>query len=385
MTVYVAVHVADSPGANANASWAPVPLFTVLPDAYAHEPHVKSAPVPENTVSSISTPLNDTFPPLVTRNEYVTDAPAPDTESGDTDFSNVILGAALIVTVASSVSVTADPVGGVPDAVAVLSTAPWSASACVTVYVAVHFADSPGANANASWAPVPLFTVLPDAYSHDTHAKSVPVPENVVSTTFTPCNDTFPSLLIRKEYVTDAPACDTESGDTDFAKAILGAAAIVTVASSVSVTTDPVGGVPDTVAMLSTELRSTSACVTVYVAVHVTDSPGANARSSCRSTVPLFTVLAGAYTHDTHVKSVPVPVNVVSATSTPLNDTFPSFVTRKEYVTDTPASDTESGDTDFSNAILGAALIVTSAVSVSDTADPVGGVPDTVAVLSTTP
>jgi len=226
--------------------------------------------------------------------------------------------------------------------------------------------------------------VLAGAYTHDTHVKPVPVPVNVVSATSTPLNDTFPSFVIRSEYVTDAPAPDTSSGDTDFVNAICGADAIVTVASSVADTADPVGGVPDAVAVLSTNPWSTSACVTVYVAVHVTDSPGANANASC-APVPLFTVLPDAYVHDTHVKSVPVPVNVVSATSTPLNDTFPSLVTRKEYVTTASGCDTDVGDTDLVNAICGADLIVTSAVSVSDTADPVGGVPDAVAVLSTTP
>ena len=48
-----------------------------------------------------------------------------------------------------------------------------------------------------------------------------------------------------------------------------GAAATVTRAVSVARTGAPVGGVPATVAVLSTRPRSTSACVSVYVAVPV--------------------------------------------------------------------------------------------------------------------
>ena len=47
------------------------------------------------------------------------------------DFAIVIAGAGASVTVAPSMSVTAGPVGGVPLAVAVLTTLPLSTSACV--------------------------------------------------------------------------------------------------------------------------------------------------------------------------------------------------------------------------------------------------------------
>ena len=45
-----------------------------------------------------------------------------------------------------SVAVTSVPSGSVPVTVAVLATAPASTSAWVSVYVAVHVVDSPGAS-----------------------------------------------------------------------------------------------------------------------------------------------------------------------------------------------------------------------------------------------
>ena len=57
---------------------------------------------------------------------------------------NVIDGVEVAVNVTESESVTAAPVGGVPDTVAVFTTEPASTSDCVTVYVAEHVVDPPG-------------------------------------------------------------------------------------------------------------------------------------------------------------------------------------------------------------------------------------------------
>ncbi|MEU8385219.1 hypothetical protein, partial [Streptosporangium sp. NPDC048865] len=51
------------------------------------------------------------------------------------------------VTVAvDGADVTAGPVGGVPDAVAVFMIVPASTSACVVTYVLVHVVEAPGAS-----------------------------------------------------------------------------------------------------------------------------------------------------------------------------------------------------------------------------------------------
>ena len=73
----------------------------------------------------------------------------------------------------------------------------------------------------------------------------------------------------------------------------------------------PDGSTPDAVAVFETDPASISACVTVYVAVHVTVAPGA-------------TEPAG---HDT-AESVPDPVNTPSLIPTACNVTLPVFVTR---------------------------------------------------------
>ena len=65
---------------------------------------------------------------------------------GNADLTTLIEGACVAVTVAESVSVTAGPLGGVPDAVAVFRIEPAFMFANVTVYDAVHVVDTEGAN-----------------------------------------------------------------------------------------------------------------------------------------------------------------------------------------------------------------------------------------------
>jgi len=59
-----------------------------------------------------------------------------------------------------------------------------------------------------------------------------------------------------------------------------------------------------------------SACVSVYSAVHVVDSPGASVVCGHAATGGL-----------------PVPLKAVSETATAVRSTFPVLVTRNEYVT----------------------------------------------------
>ncbi len=91
-------------------------------------------------------------------------------------LSRVISGVAVIGAVTESVAVTADPVGGVPEAVAVLTTWPASTSACFSVYVAVHVVEAPGARVVTGQVTVPTFA----------------------SVTFTACRVTLPVFVTRK-------------------------------------------------------------------------------------------------------------------------------------------------------------------------------------------
>ena len=90
---------------------------------------------------------------------------------------------------------------------------------------------------------------------------------------------------------------------------IAGLRAIGTVAVSVSVTVGPAGEVPVAVAVFTIDPASTSACVTVYVAVHVVDAVGAR-------------VEAGQVTADR--------LGSGSLTATALSVTLPVFVTANE-------------------------------------------------------
>jgi hypothetical protein len=106
---------------------------------------------------------------------------------GEAVFSNARLGADVTATVADDgAEVTAGPVGGVPDAVAVFVIEPASTSAWVTVYVPVHVADAPGANV---------------VTGHEITG-GVPVPENAVSAALTPVNVLLPVFVTWNEYVT---------------------------------------------------------------------------------------------------------------------------------------------------------------------------------------
>src|SRR5215468_5195293 len=89
---------------------------------------------------------------------------------------------------------------------------------------------------------------------------------------------------------------------------------VTTAAAGGEVTAGPDGGVPVAVAVLVTLPAFTSACVTVYEAVHVVAAPEAN-------------VVTG---HEI-TGGVPVPVNAVSVTVTPVSSTLPVLVTRKLY------------------------------------------------------
>src|SRR5690348_3765814 len=86
-------------------------------------------PVPENAVSSTTTPVRSTLPGFVTSKLYVTVAPAVPAEVGSTDLTRMSAAVAGMVTTAvEGGEVTASPDGGVPLAVAVSVTDPASTS-----------------------------------------------------------------------------------------------------------------------------------------------------------------------------------------------------------------------------------------------------------------
>lgn len=168
VTAYVPVHVIDSCGANV---------------VTGHE-ITGGVPVPENAVSCADTSVNVTLPALTTKNEYATDCPAAVTVVGVTVFLIDSAGDGVLVTVAVDGSdVTADPVGGVPVATAVLVIEPASMSACVTVYVPVQGVDASGAS----------------VVTGQVTAGGVSVPEKAVSSAATPVSVELPVLVTRKE------------------------------------------------------------------------------------------------------------------------------------------------------------------------------------------
>ncbi len=144
----------------------------------------------------------------------------------------------------------------------------------------------------------------------------------------------------------------------------------VTVADeALDVTGGPAGGVPVAVAVFVIAPVLMSACVTVYVPVHVVDV--------CGASVVTGQVITGG---------VPVPENAVSAAVTPVSVVLPVLVTTKEYVTVWPAAVTAAGEAVFSRASAGPDVTVTVAVDALDvTGGPVGGVPVAVAVFVTEP
>jgi hypothetical protein len=134
------------------------------------------------------------------------------------------------------------------------------------------------------------------------------------------------------------------------------------VTESVAVTAGPLGGFAEAVATLMTWPASTSAWVSVYVAVHVFATPGAREPAG-QVTVPTF----------------------ASATATFVSVTLPVFVTRNVYGTVEPAVFPDAVPAAFFSVITGERVIAVVVVPTAVTAVPVGGVPKAVAELFTTP
>ncbi|MFF3443358.1 hypothetical protein [Streptosporangium sp. NPDC002721] len=216
---------------------------------------------------------------------------------GDAVFNSARLGAVSAVTVDVDESdATGGPVGGVPDATAVFTIDPASMSACVVTYVLVHVVDACGASV---------------VTGHVTTG-GAPVPENDASATLKAVNVVLPVLTTAYEKVIVRSAAVTVAGAAVFNNARLGTRGMMIVAVDGPETTGgPVGGVPDATAVFTTDPASMSACVIVYVLVHVVVACGA-------SVVTGQLITAG----------VPEPEKDVSATLKAVSVVLPVLTTR---------------------------------------------------------
>src|SRR5262249_45166686 len=149
--------------------------------------------------------------------------------------------------------------GAVPVAVPMFVMKPRSTSACVVVYVAVQVLGEPGRRTGCG-------NVTADN------------PGNR-STTRTAEKSTLPALTTRYEYVIVVPGAVISTTFADLVMPIAGTCAAGIVRLDSSVTAVPLGGVPVAVPVFVMLPAFTSACVVVYVAVHVMDAPGASAVS----------------------------------------------------------------------------------------------------------
>ena len=191
--------------------------------------------------SEMARPDSVTFPVFFTTKAYAIVEPAVLPVGVPACLSSVIAGERVIVLLVELVADTAAPVGGVPDALAVLFTTPASTSACVSRYVFVHVVDTPGASCVTGHVTVPTFGSL----------------------TPTLVNVTLPVFFTTNEYAIVEPADIPDGAPADLTSVIAGDRVIVALAELVADTADPEGGVPAALAVLFTTPASTSACVSV--------------------------------------------------------------------------------------------------------------------------
>ena len=342
VTVRVAVHVVEAPGANV------VDGHDTLDN-------------PANG-SVMLTAVRVTLPVFVTANENVCTSPddAPvGAVSGviTTDFASAIVFVwAIAVDDDDAAEVTTGPEGGVALAVAVLVTTPEFTSVCVIVRVAVHVVDAPG------------ISVVDGQLMLDKPANG--------SAMLTAVRVTLPVFVTANENVCTSP----NDGPVGAESVVIATVLVklmalfwligVVVDELFDVTSGPLGGVPAAAAVLMIDPAFTSDCVMVRVAVHVVEPPGA-------------TVVDGQMIADK-------PVNG-SVTATEVRVTLPVLVTANENVCTSPKDAPEGAV----SVVMATDLIrlidftCVTGVLVDDefdvTAGPVGGVPEVVAVFVTTP
>ncbi len=144
VSVYVPVQVVDAAGASWVVGHDTVPTFA----------------------SVTATLVSVTLPVLVTRNVYEMFEPAVVATGVTADFFIVSAGVRVIGVMTVLAAVNGAPIGGVPEAVAVLFTVPASTSACVSVYALVQVVDVAGASVFTGQVTVPtLVSVTPTLVS----------------------------------------------------------------------------------------------------------------------------------------------------------------------------------------------------------------------------
>ena len=180
-----------------------------------------------------------TFPMFFTKNTYAIVEPAVAPVGVPACLSNEIAGDRVTGETTELVTVTTEPDGDVPAAVAVLFTVPASTSACVNAYTFVHVIDAAGASVPTGQLTGPTFGSL----------------------TPTLVNVTLPVFFTTNEYPIVEPADIPDGAPADFVNVIAGDRVTGVTTELVAVTAAPVGGFPDAVAVLFTVPASTSAWV----------------------------------------------------------------------------------------------------------------------------
>ena len=251
--------------------------------------------------------------------------------------------------------VMAGPLGGVPEADAVLMIEPEFTSDWVMVRVAVHVVEPPGASV---------------VNGHEITDKPVSG-----SVTLIAVRVTLPVFVTTNENVCTSPS-DGPTGtvsvvsaadfDSDRALSwVIG----VDVDEMFEVIAGPDGGVPEAVAVLLMEPAFTLACVMVRVAVHVVDAPGAS-------------VVDGQLTTDSPGRG--------SETATDVSVTFPVLVTTNENVCTSPndapvGAVSEEIAADLVRVIVFTCVMEVVTVDWALTVEPEGTLPVAVAVLMIDP
>ena len=191
--------------------------------------------------SETATAVTVTAPEFVTTKVYGIVDPTVAPDGVPACLSSVTDASGLIETSVESVAFTTTPVGDCAATEAVLATCPLSASAWVSVYVAVHVVCVPGASVVAGQVIVPT----------------------TGSVTVTACRVTLPVLATTNVYGIVAPAALPLGVPTCLSSATDGDAAIRMSVESEPPTAGPDGGVAETDAVLARWPASTSACVSV--------------------------------------------------------------------------------------------------------------------------
>ena len=180
--------------------------------------------------SATVTEVRVTLPVFVTTKLYRIVEPAIVPVAAPACLSRLRLGVAGMGVSVASEPETGSPTGGVPSAVAELTTCPASTSDWRSVYEAVHVVCSPGASVETGQETVPSSGSL----------------------TPTEVSVTLPVFVTTNEYGRVEPTTRPVGAAACLSSERLGRAAIVVSVVSVALTASPDGGFAETVARFST-------------------------------------------------------------------------------------------------------------------------------------